>query len=345
MIDSLMIGILGTASIADSVVAGAARSGRVRIAAAAGRDPERTANWAAARNIPHTYDSYQDLLDAGAVDAVYIPLPNSLHFDWAMRALAAGLPVMLEKPACISAGDARKLRDASMKAGLPVMEAFMYIHHPLWAEVFRLIQAGAIGTVRTIESRFSWLCDDPDSGPALAGMAGGALFDVGCYCVHMSRRLAGCEPTRVAAFERRGFRQPEYVRAGFGGRNNVDDTMVGMLDFPNGVLAHFETALSAFERHGATICGTRGSIVIDRPWLQDNVPCLITLINDDGRTPVRVGAYDAYQLELEAFAGLVSSCRKERRLSQPAVEALDDMAGNATVIDALFKSAGSGKAV
>ncbi len=345
MTDSLMIGILGTASIADAIVAGAAQSGRVRITAVAGRNPERTAKWAAQRSIPHTFDDYDALLESGAVDAVYIPLPNALHFEWAMRALAAGLPVLLEKPACTSASQADALRSAAVSASLPVMEAFMYPHHPLWAEVDRIIASGRIGDVRTIESRFSWSCDDPDSGPALASLKGGALFDVGCYCVHMARRIAGCEPSRVAAFERRGFRRAEAADLGFGPKNDVDDAMTGIMDFPNGVLAHFETALSAFERHCATICGSRGAIVIERPWLQDNVPCTITVMDDDGRTPVRIPAADAYRGELEAFAGLVSAVKRDRELPVAAQAALDDMVGNARVIDALFQSARTGAAV
>lgn len=345
MNDALMIGILGTASIADSVVAGAARSGRVRITAVAGRNPERTTKWAAQRGIPHAFESCDALLESGAIDAVYIPLPNSLHFEWARRAVQVGLPVLVEKPACTSRADAETLRAEAIKAGLPVMEAFMYIHHPLWAEVEGIIASGRIGEVRTIEGRFTWFCDDPESGPALAGLKGGALFDVGCYCVHMARRIAGCEPARVVAFDRRGFRWPEHAAAGFGARNAVDDAMIGLMDFPNGVLAHFETALSTHERHGAAICGSRGAIVIDRPWLQDNVPCTITVIDDEGRTPVRIQAADSYQLELEAFATLVASTKRERGLSTAAQAALDDMVNNAAVLEALQKSTREAKPV
>ena len=96
MVDPIMIGILGTASIADSVVEGASKSSLVRITAVAGRDPEKTENWARPRRIPHTFDGYQALLDSGAVDAVYIPLPNSLHLEWALRAIEAGLPVLVK---------------------------------------------------------------------------------------------------------------------------------------------------------------------------------------------------------------------------------------------------------
>ncbi len=339
MVDPIMIGILGTASIADSVVEGASKSSLVRITAVAGRDRERTENWARPRRIPHAFDGYQALLDSGAVDAVYIPLPNSLHLEWALRAIEAGLPVLVEKPACTSKDAAIRLRDASIAAGVPVMEAFMYRFHPLWTEVADIISSGKIGEVRTIESRFSWDCDDPDSGPALAGLAGGALFDVGCYCVHMSRMIADCEPSRASAFERRGFRHAGYRELGFGSRNNVDDTMVGLLDFPNGVLAHFETSISCFERHGATICGSKGVVTIERPWLQDCVPCVITLMDDDGRKLVRIPSADTYQLELEAFATMIQACRRDRTLTAGARAAADDIVNNAAALDALFESA------
>jgi predicted dehydrogenase len=338
MPEALRVGILGTASIADRIVAGARKSSLVRISAVAGREPERTNAWAAKRGIPHAFESYGALLESGAVDAVYIPLPNSMHAEWTIRALDLGLPVLCEKPACTTARDAAAVSEAALRNGVPVMEAFMYIHHPLYREVFRLIGEGHIGRVRTIDSRFTWLCDEPECLAANAGLQGGALFDVGCYCVHLSRKVAGCEPIRIASFRQDGFKGAEFKKMGFSIANDVDDLLVGMMEFENGVIAHFETGLSLFERHGAEITGTAGVIQIERPWLQENVPTSITLITDDGRRPIRIDPADTYQAELEAFARTVGDCRRLGKLSEGAMSCLADMSANMSAILSLLKS-------
>lgn len=336
------IGILGTASIADRIVEGASQSEHVKIMAVAGRNPARTAKWAAKRDIRHAFDSYETLIKSGTVDAVYIPLPNSLHVEWTLKALEAGLAVLCEKPTCTRAGDAEKIRAASLRTGLPVVEAFMYIHHPMYIELLRQIQAGCIGDVKTIDSHFSWMCDEHDAGSASAQLQGGALLDVGCYCVHLSRKIAGCEPVAVSAFWRRGFKGRAFQEMGFDARNDVDDTMIGMLDFPNGVLAHFETSISEFERHGVEITGTKGVISIERPWVQDNQPCGFTITDGDGSTVVEFDAADTYQLELESFARIAAACAANGRTNAAS---LDDLQNNAAVITVLFESAASGKAV
>ncbi|HNU68665.1 MAG TPA: Gfo/Idh/MocA family oxidoreductase [Myxococcota bacterium] len=343
--DLLKLGILGTASIADRIVAGARKSSIVRVSAVAGRDPARTSAWAATRGIPHTFDSYDALLESGAVDAVYIPLPNSMHAEWTVRALSAGLPVLCEKPAATTAYDASRIRDAAIQSGLPVVEAFMYFFHPLYRQVEQMITNGRIGSVKSIESRFSWKCDDPSSGPALSELHGGALFDVGCYCVHLSRKIAGREPVSVMAAARNGFTDPGCQGLGFGPLNMVDDMMVGLLDFGQGTAGLFQTAISSFERHAAEITGTDGSIVIDQPWLQDNAPVSINLLDDNGRHPLRIDPADTYQAELEGFAGIVRECVRNRGLSPAALAALADLCGNAATLFALLQSAKTGKAV
>ena len=345
MADLLKLGILGTASIADRIVAGARKSSTVRVAAVAGRDPGRTAGWAATRGIPHTFDSYDALLESGAVDAVYIPLPNNMHAEWTVRALSAGLPVLCEKPAVTKPYDAARVVAAAKDAGLPAVEGFMYFFHPLYRQVEQIIEKGRIGHVKSIESRFSWNCDDPSSGPALSELHGGALLDVGCYCVHLSRKIAGREPLSVMATTRTGFIDPGSENIGFGPANLVDDMMVGLLDFGQGTAGLFQTAISSFERHAAEITGTEGSIIIDQPWLQDNAPVSITLLDEQGRHPIRIDPMDTYQAELEGFAGMVRECRRDRGLSPAANAALADLSGNAATLFSLFKSAQTGRAV
>jgi len=294
------------------------------VEAVASRDAARAAAWAERHGIPLAYGSYQALLDDGRVDLVYNPLPNRLHVPWTLRALEAGRPVLCEKPLAVHAGEARRVEAAARRTGLHVAEGFMYRHHPVYRKVRDLIEAGAIGTVSTIHSRFTFLLEDRSANPASAAMAGGALMDVGCYCVHLSRMIAGCEPTRVSAFER---------------RSRVDDLMLGMLDFPNGILAQFETGIASAERHGAEINGTTGTLVLERPW-HPGVERAEVRIRRWGKEDevFPVPGADPYFLQVEDF---VAVCRGER---EPRWT-LRDAVHNMDVIDALFRAAREGRAV
>lgn len=320
----LKIGILSTASISEQIIRAAGTCPAVEIGAVASRDADKARAWADAHGIGQSFGDYEALLSSGTVEAVYIPLPNSLHAEWSIRALAAGLPVLCEKPLCTSAEDASRVAAASEKHGLAVMEGFMYIHHPMYRELFSRIAAGVIGKLSTINSRFTWMCDDRSEIPASSELAGGALFDVGCYCVHISRRLAVEEPLRVSAFER---------------RSTVDDTLIGLLDFPNGILAQFETSIANYERHGLEIAGTEGVIIVERPWVPGEKSCSFTIHRENADPErVEIPAVDAYQLELEAFAELVRS-------GENGADLLNDSIANLAVIDALFASAKEGRAV
>ena len=317
-------GILGTAQISTELIRAAGLSRVCEVHAVASRDPGRAEGWAKEHGIPLSYGTYDDLLDSGQVDLIYNPLPNSLHAEWTIRALEAGYPVLCEKPLAANAAEAREVRRAAVKTGLPVAEAFMYRFHPVYKKVFELLESGTIGTVSTIFSQFTFMLYDRSEISADRELAGGALMDVGCYCVNLSRMFAGCEPTRVSAFER---------------RSTVDDILMGILDFPNGVLAQFETGIANAERHRAEIAGTTGSIVLERPWLPGEEEAQITVRrwdHEDELIPLE-GA-NPYFLEVEDF---VAVCRG---LSEPRWS-IDDALCNMAVIDALYESAGEGRAV
>jgi len=317
-------GILGTASIAREAVRAVRGSGRCRVAAVASRDLDRARSWADRHGVPLAFGSYDDLLRSGQVDLVYIPLPNSLHAAWTIRALEAGLPVLCEKPLTASAAQAREVQAVAERTGLPVAEAFMYRYHPVYERVRSLIAAGAIGEVSTITSTFTFLLDDPSAVAASADLAGGALLDVGCYCVNLSRMIAGCEPVRVSAFSRSAA---------------VDEVMLGMLEFPNGILARFETSIASAERHQAEIAGSTGAVVLDRPWHPGDHAAQIR-IRRWGRPDeiLHVPGANPYRLEFEDFAAV---CRGEREPRWPVADAVRNLA----VIDALFRSAAQGRAV
>jgi len=319
----LRIGILGCANIADSMIQAAAGTDTAVVQAVASRDAQKAAEWATSRGVPQSFGSYDDLLTSGSIDAVYIPLPNSLHAQWSIAALKAGLPVLCEKPLCTTAEDALQVVLAAREADLPLLEGYMYRYHPQYAVVQELIRQGAIGELSSMESCFSWMCDDRSEIPASNELGGGALRDVGGYCLHVSRMIAACEPARVSAFER---------------RSTVDDTMLGLLEFPTGVLARFETSIANYERHRVEITGTAGSIVLEHPWVPGSKPASIILHREEQPPQtIEVPPANAYTLQLEHFVHLVRSGGVDEA-------ALQDALAMAEVMDALYASAADGRA-
>ena len=318
----LRIGILGCASIADRMIEAAANTKTAVVQAVASRDAARAAGWAETRGVPHSFGSYDELLGSNLVDAVYVPLPNSLHAAWSIAALEAGLPVLCEKPLCTHGEEAGLVAMTARKANLPLLEGYMYRYHPQWTAVRDMLDQGVIGELSTMESCFTWMCDDRSEIPASDTLGGGALLDVGGYCVHLARTIAGDNPWRVAAFER---------------RSEVDDTMLGLLDFPGRFLARFETSIANYERHRVEIAGTRGAIVVENPWVAGTGPATIILHreNEEPRSITVPGA-NAYTLQLEHFVELV-------RRGGVDEDSLEDSLAQARVVDALFASALTGR--
>ena len=223
----LQWGILGPGRIAPRIVRALDGNPRGELRAVAGRDEGRARAFAARYGAPVTHPTFDALLDDPLVDAVYIALPNGLHAEWTIRALDAGKHVLCEKPLALSVAEVDGIVAAAARNGRIAAEAFMYLHHPQILRALELIRSGALGTVQLISGAFSFLLDyandpriDPDQG-------GGSLWDVGCYPVSVSRRIAGEEPDGVAGFARFDER-------------GVDRTFVGLLHFPSGLVAHFE---------------------------------------------------------------------------------------------------------
>jgi D-xylose 1-dehydrogenase (NADP+, D-xylono-1,5-lactone-forming) len=311
-------GILGTAEIALEIIKGIQLGDCGELQAIASRDIDKANDWACIHGIPLAYGSYEDLLRSDEVDMVYIPLPNSLHAQWTIKALEAGHCVLCEKPISTSAAEAEAVAAAAKRSGMHVAEAFMYRFHPQWIRILELIQSGAIGDVSTLHSQFTFLLDDPAANPFSAKLGGGALMDVGCYCVDFLRMIAGCEPVRVSALER---------------RKDVDETMLGLLEFPGGVLASFETSIANYERHRAEIAGTQGSILMQNPWIPGDEAATI-IVHRDGQAPetIIVPPANSYQLEVEEFVAVSNGEAKPAR-------SVADAVANMKVIDALFRSA------
>lgn len=316
-------GILGAASIAPAVIEGIRMGETGEVRAIASRDLGRAKSFAAQHEIPRAFGSYDELLQSGEVDIIYNPLPNSLHAEWTVRALEAGLPVLCEKPFTADAAEARAVADVSRRTGVPVAEAFMYRFHPLYDAVMALVLQGAIGELQLIESCFTFFLDDRGGVAASAELAGGALMDVGCYCVNLARLIAGDEPTAAIAMEK---------------RSNVDDTFVGVLEFSDGLLAHVQSSLGAFERARAEIVGTQGAIVLEKPWFPGENAGEIMLRRGANSERISTKGANGYHLETEDFALAV----REKR---PPRWTVDDAIANMAAIDALAESARTGSAV
>src|SRR3954468_11361124 len=222
-------GILSTARIAQRIIEGARLSQDAQIVAVGSRDLTRAQAYASEHGIPRVHGSYEALLADPEVDAVYIPLPNSLHVPWSVRALEAGKHVLCEKPLSRHPAQVAEAFDAAERAGRVLMEAFMWRFHPQTDELVRLVRDGAVGDVRVIRAPFGfnlpWL-ENVRWDPALEG---GALMDVGCYCVSAMRLLCDAEPERVSG---------EQVL-----NHGVDARFAGVLRFPGDVLGTFDCGM------------------------------------------------------------------------------------------------------
>jgi predicted dehydrogenase len=316
----LRVGILSTAKINLLVLAGARASADVDVVAVASRDGARAEAYAAEQGIPRAHGSYEALLADPDVDAVYISLPNSMHVDWSVRALEAGKHVLCEKPLSRRPEEVERAFDAADRAERVLAEAFMYRHHPRTARVAELVHGGAIGEVRVIRASFSFALADIENVRMRPELDGGALMDVGCYCVSGSRLLGG-EPERVSGEQRLG-------------PTGVDTTFAGTLRFPGDVLAIFHASMDLPGHQHLEALGTDGTLVVQAPWRPDFGGDV--LLDRGGSVElIDVPEADSYQLELEDLAAAV---RGER---EPLL-GRDDALGQARTIERLYASAESG---
>ena len=316
-------GLLSTARINRAILAGIAAVADARAVAVASRDAGRASAYARANGIERAHGSYEALLADPDVDIVYISLPNGMHVEWAGRALAAGKHVLCEKPLSRSAAEAESLFALAAAQGRHLSEAFMYRHHPQTQMLKQLVRSGAVGELRLIRASFSFNCD-PDDHRMLVAAQGGGLLDVGCYPVNVSRFLAG-EPERVSA---------EQLLGGDG----VDVVMAGVLRFPGGVLAQFDSGLAMPARRGVEVIGSSGALRVAEPW--HPVANGIELWRDGASVPEMIGtpAADSYALEV---ADMGAAARGER---EPLL-GKGDAVGQARTLGALWRAAASGEVV
>ena len=246
------LGIVSTADINRLVIPGAHASPKIDLVAVASRDASRAEAYAKEWGIERAYGSYEALLEDSDVEAVYISLPNSLHVEWSIRALEAGEHVLCEKPFDRSPAEVERAFDAADRAGCVLMEAFMYRHNPQTQRLRELVDEGAVGDLRLVRACFSYSLYDEDNIRLRTDVDGGALMDVGCYCVSGSRLLAG---------------EPEVVLGQqWTGRSGTDWVFTGLLRFPGDVLAQLDCGTALPDRDELEAIGADGSLFLDDPW-------------------------------------------------------------------------------
>lgn len=303
----LRFGILGCARIVRRAIVGAfAKTPSAQLSALAGRDGATAQAWAAEFGIAKPYDSYEALIADRDVDAVYIPLPNELHRPWALKAAAAGKHVLCEKPLALDVADAEALVDGCRRAGVVVMEGFMWRHHPRVAEAKRRLDSGSLGELRLVKMDFSFDIDRTDwrLDPARGG---GALYDLGCYGINIARYFTGAEPTEIIARAR-------HFRPG------VDMTLGMQLRFPADVIALLDCSFECPYRNRFEIVGTQGAIEFPEGVLPPAEATLI-LRTATGVETISIPPADQYAEMIECFCRSVAA----GKLQSPAEDGLANM--------------------
>ncbi|HEU5348883.1 MAG TPA: Gfo/Idh/MocA family oxidoreductase [Ktedonobacterales bacterium] len=293
--DPVCWGVLSTAKIGRrAVIPAIAEASNARLVAIASRDTARAQTTASEYPGTRVLESYRALLDDSEVEAVYIPLPNSMHVEWAIRALEAGKHVLCEKPLGITADEVRRIRTASEQAGRHVMEAFMYRFHPQIRWTLEQLAAGRIGDVRMVRSAFVFdLHSRPNDIRLQGALGGGSLMDVGCYPLNFCRTVFGGPPRDIAA--------RVVVPPG----SNVELATGAVLDFGAGRLGVIDSSFTLPREFFAEIIGEHGRIFLPSPYTPGRGETVVRVELGDETLERRFGGIDQYTLEVESFSSSI----------------------------------------
>ena len=294
-IEKIRWGILSTAKIGTERVIPAMQQSRNGVVQAiASRTPERAQRAAEALGIPRAHGSYEALLADPEIDAIYNPLPNSMHAEWSIRCAEAGLPVLCEKPLAVDAAEAEAMVLAFARQDLLLAEGFMYRFHPQTQKTLELLRGGAIGDLVLINASFDVPLDLTDLGNIRLShdLVGGALMDIGCYCINAARLMTGEEPVRAHGVGRTG----EASR--------VNEVLGGVLDFPSGAVAVIDCSLRSPRVQCHDLRGTRGRIRVETAYVtQPDEATLIETWGVDGEySRITIPPANSYTLMAEDFA-------------------------------------------
>jgi xylose dehydrogenase (NAD/NADP) len=317
-------GILGAARITRSIIPALRAAEGHTLEAIASRDAGKAAAAVAEWGIPRSVTGYEALLADPDIDAVYIPLPNHLHAEWAVKAAEAGKHVLCEKPLALTVAEVDRIIAAAAAAHVHVAEAFMYRHHPQTHAVRELVAGGAIGTLRFIRGCFSFTLDRPGDVRFDAAKGGGALWDVGCYPISYARTIAGAEPEAVQA-------------TAVIGPTHVDMSVAAILRFPGPALAVVDASFVAPFRTEVEIVGSAGTIRVARPFKPGERETVLVIRGDEVLEHV-VEAPPLYVSQFEDFG-------RAARGDQPPVVTLADSRANTAALVAVLESARSGQSV
>ncbi|MEJ0060796.1 MAG: Gfo/Idh/MocA family oxidoreductase [Terricaulis sp.] len=304
----LRIGILGTARIARDFCTGVRGSEKVAVVAIASREAEKAESFAREFAIERAHGSYEALVADDDVDAIYNPLPNSLHAPWSIRAAEAGKHVLCEKPLALNEGEVHAIFAAAARNEVHIREAYPYLSQPQTLKLQELVADGAIGRVQLVRASFGFTLDDPVNIRWAPEMGGGALLDAGSYPVSLVRALAGAAPTRVTA-------AATWTESG------VDRTLAATLEHASGLIAQISCSFATGDHRHALIAGD-GGVIETNYWNHTTPerPAIVSLRrgarNRGGYEAIEVEQMNGFRAEAEAFADLIAG--KEWRGATPA---------------------------
>ena len=328
-IEKVRWGVLGAAKIALNKVIPAMQKGEwSEVAAIASRDFEKAERAAQDLGIPKVYGSYEKLLADSEIEAIYNPLPNHLHVPWSIKAAEAGKHVLCEKPVSLSVKEAAELVAARDRTGVKIQEAFMVKTHPQWLETLDLIESGRIGELRAISGHFSYFNRDAANIRNIASYGGGALMDIGCYAVTISRFIFKEEPARVVSLIER-----DPV-------TKIDRLTSAILDFPSGQSA-FTCSTQHVPYQRMQFFGTQGRMEVEIPFnIPTDLPTRILIDNGSdlfgaGIEVREIPPFNQYTIQGDLFSRAI-------REGTEAPIRLEDAVNNMKVIEAIFRSSESG---
>jgi D-xylose 1-dehydrogenase (NADP+, D-xylono-1,5-lactone-forming) len=318
----LRLGILGAARIAlGGIIPAAARTERIEVAAVATRGGEKSREVREAAPEAELFGDYDSLLGGANVEAVYVPLPNSMHVEWTLKAIEAGKHVLCEKPFSLEAEEVARAVEAAERLGVTLMEGFMFRLHPQTLRLRGLLSEGAVGRVRQVVAEFGHRLDDPADVRGIGSLGGGSLGDVGCYCVSALRLAFGSEPHTASAFAR-------FDEEG------ADKELAGLLEFDSG-LGIVSSSISSARRERMEIVGEEGTISLDAPFRADKAGGTIEITRGGESSSETFEAADPYRAELEEFAAAIHEGRE-------SAVGPREILSNARAISALLDAARSG---
>lgn len=318
-------GLLGTARINRAVIPAIRAAGRHALVAVASRSAARADAYAAEWGIGRAHAAYESLLADPDIDVVYIGLPNALHAEWAIAAVEAGKHVLCEKPLATRVADVDAIAAAAVARGRTVAEGFMYRHHPQTALLRQLVDEGAVGEVRIIRGAFRFVHSRAEDVRWLPELGGGCLWDVGCYPVSYARWVLRAEPIEVFGWQR--------LTPG-----GVDETFVGHLLFPGGVIATIDSSFRSAFATSFEVAGTAGSIRVTNPFKPGDEASVIVADAEGRCRTVAAPGQELFVGEVEDMARVILD-GEEPRIS------LADSRGNVAALAALYESARIGRAV